>query len=72
MDLGGQHVGAVSGAMNTIGQLGGVVAPAIVGFIAQGGKQTWSAALYTAAAVYAIGFFCWIFLDPVTPLKQRA
>ena len=72
MDLGGQHVGAVSGAMNTIGQLGGVVAPAVVGFIAQGGKQGWSAALYTAAAVYALGFFCWLFLDPVTPLEQTA
>ena len=72
MDLGGRHVGAVSGAMNTIGQLGGVVAPAVVGFIAQGGKQGWSAALYTAAAVYAIGFFCWLFLDPVTPLDQSA
>jgi MFS family permease len=70
MDLGGQHVGAVSGAMNTIGQLGGVVAPVVVGFIAQGGKQGWSAALYTAAGVYAIGFFCWLFLDPVTPLGQ--
>ncbi len=72
MDLGGRHVGAVSGAMNTIGQLGGVVAPAVVGYIAQGGKQGWSAALYTAAAVYAIGFFCWLFLDPVTPLDQSA
>jgi MFS transporter, ACS family, glucarate transporter len=68
MDLGGRHVGAVSGAMNTVGQLGGVIAPAIVGFIAQGGKQGWSAALYTAAGVYAIGFLCWLFLDPVTPL----
>ena len=71
MDLGGRHVGAVSGAMNTIGQLGGVIAPAVVGFIAQGGKQGWSAALYTAAAVYAIGFFCWLLLDPVTPLEQN-
>lgn len=72
MDLGGRHVGAVSGAMNTIGQLGGVVAPAVVGFIAEGGKQGWSAALYTAAAVYAAGFFCWLFLDPVTPLDRSA
>jgi ACS family glucarate transporter-like MFS transporter len=70
MDLGGRHVGAVSGAMNTIGQLGGVVAPAVVGFTAQSGQQGWSAALYTAAAVYAIGFLCWLFLDPVTPLGQ--
>ena len=56
MDLGGRHVGAVSGAMNSIGQMGGAVAPAVVGFLAQGGKQGWSVALYSAAAVYAIGF----------------
>ena len=68
MDLGGRHVGAVSGAMNSIGQLGGAVAPAVVGFFAQGGKSGWSAALYTAAVVYAVGFVCWLFLDPVTPL----
>ena len=70
MDLGGQHVGAVSGAMNSIGQMGGAVAPTVVGFLSQGGKQGWSAALYSAAAVYAIGFLCWLFLDPVTPLGQ--
>jgi hypothetical protein len=56
--------------MNTIGQLGGVVAPAVFGFVAQGGRHGWSAALYTAATVYAIGFFCWLLLDPVTLLEQ--
>ena len=70
MDLGGRHVGAVSGAMNSIGQMGGAVAPTVVGFLSQGGKQGWSTALYSAAAVYAIGFLCWLFLDPVTPLGQ--
>ena len=68
MDLGGRHVGAVSGAMNSIGQMGGAVAPAVVGFLVQGGKQGWSEALYSAAAIYAVGFVCWIFLDPVTPI----
>jgi ACS family glucarate transporter-like MFS transporter len=68
MDLGGRHVGAVSGAMNSIGQLGGAVAPAVVGYFARSGPQGWSAALYSAALVYAIGFLCWLFLDPVTPL----
>jgi predicted MFS family arabinose efflux permease len=68
MDLGGRHVGAVSGAMNSIGQLGGAVAPAVAGYLSQGRPSGWEAALYTAAAVYAVGFLCWIFLDPVTPL----
>ena len=70
MDLGGRHVGTVSGAMNSIGQLGGAVAPAIAGYLAQGGREGWSIALYTAAAVYGAGFLCWIFLDPVTLLGR--
>ena len=68
MDLGGRDVGAVSGAMNTIGQLGGAVAPAVVGYFAQLGSWGWTAALYSAALMYAVGFLCWLFLDPVTPL----
>ncbi len=68
MDLGGRNVGAVSGAMNTLGQLGGAVAPAVVGYFAQLGAWGWTAALYSAALMYAIGFVCWLFLDPVTPL----
>jgi nitrate/nitrite transporter NarK len=70
MDLGGRHVGAASGAMNSLGQLGGAVAPAIVGYFAQLGPQGWTAALYSAAAAYALGFLCWLFLDPVTPLDR--
>lgn len=68
MDLGGRHVGAASGAMNSIGQMGGAVAPAVVGYLVQLGPGGWTAALYSAAAMYAAGFVCWLFLDPVTPL----
>jgi sugar phosphate permease len=71
MDLGGRNVGAVSGAMNSIGQAGGAVAPAIVGYLAQGGPAGWTMALYSAALVYAIGFLCWIFLDPVTTIGEQ-
>ncbi len=70
MDLGGRHVGAVSGTMNSIGQMGGAVAPTVVGYFAASGPQGWTAALYSAAGVYVVGFLCWIFLDPVTPLDQ--
>lgn len=72
MDLGGAQVGAVSGAMNSIGQMGGAVAPSVVGYLVQAGPGGWTMALYSAAAVYAIGFVCWIFLDPVTPLAHDA
>jgi MFS transporter, ACS family, glucarate transporter len=71
MDLGGRNVGAVSGAMNTIGQMGGAVAPAVVGYFALLGSWGWTAALYSAALMYAVGFLCWLFLDPVTPLGAK-
>jgi ACS family glucarate transporter-like MFS transporter len=71
MDLGGAHVGAVSGAMNSIGQMGGAVAPTVVGYLAAGGPGGWNAALYSAALVYVAGFLCWIRLDPVTPLGRE-
>jgi MFS family permease len=70
MDLGGRNVGAVSGAMNSIGQMGGAVAPAVVGYLVQIGPTGWTAALYSAAAIYAAGLLCWLFLDPVTPLDE--
>lgn len=70
MDLGGPHVGAVSGAMNAIGQLGGAAAPAIVGYLAAGGARGWTWALCSAVLVYAIAFLCWLCLDPVTPLAN--
>jgi MFS transporter, ACS family, glucarate transporter len=72
MDLGGRHVGGVSGAMNSIGQMGGAVAPSVVGYLVQIGQSGWSTALYSAAAIYALGFVCWLFLDPVTPLDRRS
>ena len=72
MDLGGPHVGAVSGAMNALGQMGGAVAPAIVGYLAASGRGGWTWALYSAVLVYAIAFVCWLYLDAVTPIGSAA
>jgi len=68
MDLGGRNVGAISGAMNSLGQFGGAVAPTVVGFLVESGPGGWDMALYSAAAVYGAAFLCWLYLDPVTPL----
>lgn len=32
-------------------------------------RQDWNTVLYVSAAAYALGAFCWLFMDPVTPLK---
>lgn len=68
MDLGGRYVGSLAGAMNTLGQLGGTVAPALIGYILKWTDYNWSITFYVSAAIYFCGILCWTFLDPVTPL----
>lgn len=72
MDLGGRYVGSLAGAMNTLGQLGGTVAPAVIGYILEWTHRDWSMAFYVSAAIYFCGILCWSFIDPVTPLDTRA
>ena len=52
-----------------MGNLGGFVAPVVGGFIlsATGGK--WEIFLYTMAANYVLGIFCWPFIDPTKQLE---
>jgi ACS family glucarate transporter-like MFS transporter len=68
MDIGAEHVGTVSGFMNTLGHLGGSVAPAITGLLLSLSGNAWNVALYSSALIYAAGAVCWVFIDPVSPL----
>ncbi len=79
MDTGGRFAGALSGSMNMMGNLGGVIAPVVVGYILTAGKATpdapptlasWTTAFLVAAAVYVVGAAAWLFIDPVTPLPK--
>jgi MFS transporter, ACS family, glucarate transporter len=49
MDIGREHVGTVSGLMNTLGQLGGSVAPAITGFLLMASGNAWNLVFYVSA-----------------------
>lgn len=69
MDIGGENVGAVSGFMNTLGQLGASVAPAATGFLLQLTGNGWNFTFYASAVIYAAGAVCWIVIDPTTPLE---
>jgi cyanate permease len=71
MDVGGRHVGTLSGMMNTMGALAGGCAPIVTGTIRDltGGFDL---TFYISAAVYFVGMLCWFFIDPVTPLVKAA
>ncbi|MFN7998241.1 MAG: MFS transporter [Bryobacteraceae bacterium] len=60
-DLGGAHVGAASGILNTGGNLGGFLAPILTPFLAA--RFGWSAALYAGSAIVAIGAVLWLLID---------
>jgi len=61
--IGGRHAGVVSGAMNTFGNLGGVMSPIVVGWcLTLWGS--WEAPLYTVAGFYVFAALCWLGVDP--------
>jgi MFS family permease len=72
MDIGGENVGAVSGFMNTLGQLGASVAPAATGFLLQLTGNGWNFTFYASALIYAAGAVCWSMIDPTTPLPAQS
>jgi MFS family permease len=54
--------------MNTWGNLGGALAPLVIGYILHWSHDNWNLALYVSAAIYSLGALCWLALDPVTQL----
>ena len=67
-DLGGESVGLLTGTMNTLGHIGGSIAPALIAYLLAWSGNNWSLAFYCSAGLYAAGAICWVVMDPVTPL----
>jgi MFS family permease len=63
LDVGRRHAGVVTGAMNTFGNLGGMLAPLVVGLVVER-SGSWTIAFYVSAAVYAMGALLWLAVDP--------
>jgi MFS family permease len=63
MDIGGNHAGLVSAAMNTSGQVGAFLCPLVVGYF-----TGWSVPLYFTGVLYCLGALCWLKIDPTKPV----
>jgi ACS family glucarate transporter-like MFS transporter len=72
MDVGGRYAGTLSGTMNMAGNGGGALASTVVGVMLGATNNNWNLVFYVAAAVYFMGAFFWLALDPVTPLERTA
>lgn len=72
MDIGGKFAGTVSGTMNMLGNLGGMAGPIVVGWVLMLTHHDWRTVFVVMSAIYSLGAFCWLLLDPVTPLEEAA
>ena len=72
MDVGGKYSGTVSGSMNMLGNFGGMAGPIVVGYVLDLTNHNWQSAFAISSVIYFLGAICWLFIDPVTPLENRA
>src|SRR5208283_3860907 len=63
LDIGGNHSGVVSAAMNTSGALGSVLSPVLVTWLLDLCKS-WNAPLFVMGGLFLVGAVCWAFIDP--------
>jgi MFS family permease len=67
LDIGRDSAGTVTGCMNTFANLGGAIAPVVMGYTVQW-WGSWSIPLLITAAVYVTGGLLALFINPNRPL----
>lgn len=68
IEVGGKHVGAACGILNTGSNIGGLIAPILTPFIAS--RVGWSWGLYVGSMILTAGILAWFFLDPTRRITE--
>jgi len=63
LDIGGNHAGVVSAAMNTSGALSSVLSPLMVTWLLRL-TGDWSVPLFVMGGLFLVGAVCWGFINP--------
>jgi nitrate/nitrite transporter NarK len=63
IDIAPDHAGVITGFMNTLGNIGGLIGPLVVGY-AVDRWHSWTFPFYVTALVYAGGAVAWLAIDP--------
>ena len=71
IDIGGNHSGVVSAAMNTAGQVGGFLSPIVVTKTVQM-THLWSTPIYLLAGLFLLGAIAWLTIDPTKRVFSAA
>ena len=61
-DIGGSHAGVVSATMNTAGQIGAIICPLLVTYLAA--NYGWDTDLKLIGVSFLVFSLCWFFIDP--------
>ncbi len=69
-DIGRKFAGAVSGAMNTAGNIGGFICASVFGYVVDA-TGNYNVPLYVIAAMLLISAFLFLKLDPSKPLAEE-
>jgi MFS family permease len=67
IDIAPDHAGVITGCMNTLGNLGGLIGPLVVG-VAVDRWGSWTFPFYVTAIIYACGALAWLAIDPLRPI----
>ena len=66
-DIGGARAGVVTGAMNTLGNVGGAISPLVVGYAVEW-WGSWTLPFFITAGIYITGGLLTLAIDPRRPL----
>ena len=68
INLGGKHVGAACGILNTGANIGGLIAPILTPYVAS--RVGWSWGLYAGSLIIMVGVLAWCFVDPTREISE--
>ncbi len=68
IDIGGEHTGVLSAAMNTTGQIGSILSPVLTGWVVTH-FSNWQTPLLIMGGLYAASAVFWMFVDPRKRLR---
>ena len=68
LDIGGSAAGAVSGTMNSLGQIGGALAPWLIGMMVDR-TGSWELPLLVSASYYGVSALLWLAIAPGRRLR---
>jgi MFS family permease len=70
MDLGGRHAGVMSAAMNTAGQVGGILSPILLAYLVEWFAD-WKLPLLVMCGLYAMAATAWLLVNPEEPIPWQ-